>query len=251
MDRRVSDSALISAVLWATFAATVLALDANGRIVNYVQAYWRPVMRLVAVAIMALALSVIVRAWVERRAQAAASLTGHSHMPWVRWLLLIPIVLTVGAAPSPLSSAMLANTTTAGPLETPGVSGRGSLHIDYPPLADGQVAELTLEELSDRFHFGSAQDLAGKTVRIIGFVSHDSRAEEIGGPGAVFLNRFKIYCCAADAIAYSVILSEAGDFSDDQWLDVQATIDPDLSSEHLVLRVESATPIGQPDLPYL
>lgn len=244
-----SSPAAIQAAIWMLFGLLALALVASGRILTYIKGFWIPFMVLAAVAVIALAGSVL---WQEWRAGAPSFAHTHAGEPSVRrvvWILLLPVLLVIFCAPDPLGAALL---TTASSANTPAqrvqVSTAGT--INTVTLARDAVNKLTLEELSDRFTFGDPATLDGVEVEFIGFVSHGD--PRLGGAG-VWVNRYKIYCCAADAISYSVKLEDGPltELTDDQWVRVRGRTQVTPGENKLLIIPSEVTPINPPPNPYL
>ncbi|MBN9645213.1 hypothetical protein ACFSSC_09500 [Corynebacterium mendelii] len=242
-----------SAAVWLVFATMVGALVATGRAGNYVRGFWLPILGVVALAVLVLSAAVLWRGRGQWR-PVGSRLS-------VMWLLVVPVALVSLCAPSPLGAAMLSSTTTGGDnrVARTARAAKASSGISFPELSDSGVNEMTLEELSDRFNFDDPAKLEGKQLSVIGFISHkkvtgvepgrDSDAGPAGGAGQIMLNRFKIYCCAADAIAYTAVLDTEETFDDDTWVTVTGTIVPGQSTP--TLSPASIEPIHQPKAPYL
>lgn len=248
-------------------AATVLGvvglvlgvLAITGVLNNYVQPFFRPIMLVTSVAFLALA------AWsVIAAEQSTAGASDHRHRPMrpAGWLILVPVLIAALAAPDPLGARMIK--AQSGAQANPGherataLSGRNpDGTIAFPPL-DAEVNEITLESLANRYSFGDKGRLLGKRVAVIGF-------GVAGGPGEPpMLARFKIYCCAADALPFQVLLDgsqlgaespgqakpRAGVVESDAWYEVTGTVaEGDQDRARLV--VEKLHQVAQPERPYL
>lgn len=255
-------------VLWLWVAAAVVALALSGRLASYVHPAWRPVMVVVGALIMALCIS----------SMCSGGRTATSGPGRVAWLLLVPVLVLTLAAPPPLGSAMLRATTSG--LQSTRVHAVGRTHMEFAQLSSTAPNPLTVEELNQRFFFAPPGSLEGKVVEVEGFISHLQAPHPSGSAGGtadaagtdtapgqptLYLNRFKIYCCAADAIAYTVGLSTAADFPDDTWVKAQGVVvsappSPDGSAAPTpdgsaaptpVLLVSAITAIAKPEEPYL
>jgi uncharacterized repeat protein (TIGR03943 family) len=87
----------------------------------------------------------------------------------------------------------------------------------------------------------------GYHVKLTGFVTHPE-----AGPGGTFaLTRFATFCCAADAVPYSVQVDpgKADDYPDDTWLTVSGSLVR--SSSGLALRAEEIVRVEEPENPYI
>ena len=93
--------------------------------------------------------------------------------------------------------------------------------------------------------------LAGKPVRVSGFVYRDSRAPE----GWFLVARFVVQCCAVDAtpIGLPVRTVEGSVPKDGAWVAVEGTWDVTevRGARKAVITPTSITPIARPDQPYL
>ncbi|OKL46705.1 hypothetical protein [Boudabousia marimammalium] len=256
------NSALL-AVFWLLVSVFILSLVASGHANNYVQTFWRPFLLLAATLVGLLSLSTL--------GQSLRQASGKNMLrtPWFAYLLLIPAVLVVASAPSPLGAAMLENSTNASSLSgsdggSPSSSAIGAKFqggLDLTPLNPNQPNPLTLEELSDRFNLGDPKELWGKPLRVIGFVSHglpEDAYGDIGEPrkpgqpkAAYQLSRFKIFCCAADGISYSAVIVTDQDIPNDTWLQIDGQIVEDDSLNAVFIKPTRITPIPQPEKPYL
>ncbi|AKK12120.1 TIGR03943 family putative permease subunit [Corynebacterium uterequi] len=251
-------------ILWLLFAVMVTVQIVGGTLARYVRLTWWPLLLIAALIIAVFAVNTLRRTL--RGDAVSHAHDGEPDTSRIQWLLLLPVLLITLCAPSSLGSAMLDNTTTGG-----GQSGtrpnvgvlNASGSIDFPPLDPSGVNELTLEEISDRYTFGEPEALDGQKISFVGFVSH---GDSVGGRDVasgedtatvdadrVLVNRFKIYCCAADAIAYTVQLNGGGDFADDQWVEVEGVANMAASEGgiRLVVDAQSVTPIHSPKVPYL
>ncbi|APT84378.1 TIGR03943 family putative permease subunit [Corynebacterium aquilae] len=253
-DRGVESSPLPTGALvtWIVLGMCGLALVASGRIAYFIKGFWHPVFAVVCALIVLCAAAALL--WRHQQVVTARSRV------WVA--LLVPVALIVVAAPQPLAGSMLSSTTTGDQSRTRQASAAGgaggTAKISFKDLADGQTHELTLEQLSDRFNFGEMSKLAGKSVTFEGFVSPETGRGDVAQPGELFVSRFKIYCCAADAIAYTVAVSGVGDsqgFAPDSWVKVTGTVDGVATEADgrnlLVISADSVSPMSAPKVPYL
>lgn len=129
---------------------------------------------------------------------------GHGHRePRVAWLLVLPVFALLLVAPPPLGSY---------------AAGRAGTSLqevsDFPPLPAGDPARISVLDYATRAVFDDGRSLAGRRVRISGFV-----VIERGEP---YLTRMVVSCCAADARPVKVGMS--GDVPQglpaDSWLEV-------------------------------
>lgn len=236
------------ALAWTIMAITLLAIIANGRVYFYIRAFWIPVLAVVSILILTLATSFLRQAWKQPTASSS-----QTKPPPITWLIIFPALLIVTCAPSPLGASMLTNTSSgtnaaqpSGVQTTPSLPTPGT-PIAYAPLPEGEVTELTLEDLSDRYTFGDPHALLNKNIRIIGFVSHPNGNQS----GEFIVNRYKIYCCAADAISYSATVKWNENFQQDQWVEIEGKVDDNSITGDLTVIANSVKIISEPKVPYL
>ena len=196
--------------------------------------------------------------------------SGHKRFQWTTGAVLIPALLVIAVAPGALGSTMLYNATLGGVASGgPHISATGSATvgakfqggIDDTPLSATSVNELTLEQLLDRFTLADPEQMRGKQIRFVGFVSHYIQPDAYGDIGAApkpgqavatfSVNRFKVFCCAADAIAYSALIISDKDLPDNQWVEVVGTVDVDNSLNAPFIVPTSIKKVPQPEVPYL
>ena len=272
------------ALMWSAVAILVLCLLATGGISTYIRGFWQPLTLVSGILAGGLAFSVL-RPLVRRN---AGSVRGRiTDVSPVAWLILVPVLLVVITSPSPLGAAMLTNTASAVERDTATggadrtrstTSARSGQAITFAPLQRGEVNDLSLEDLHNRITYGSPEDIEGPLIRVSGFISHgaaefvseddiDTDVEEHiapvgpGGPvvsadttddyRGITLNRFRIFCCAADAIAYSARLNGDWEYPDDTWVEVTGRVTSDATGKHPVLTPESVKKINAPRMPYL
>lgn len=98
--------------------------------------------------------------------------------------------------------------------------------------------------------YASAQDLAGKNVKLCGYVYKDAAFPE----NTVLLSRLFISCCTADAsvVGFHVRVENADDFENDEWVCVQGTIQTfsmDYNGEEYALPILTGGTISRCDAP--
>lgn len=224
--------------------ATLLALGfivffmtATGIFTNYLQPWYEVPLFASSAILWFFGLWTLIAA-AEEIDLAGDSVTVHHPAPRIGALILVPVLLVSMAAPGPLGVDALERQPA---LTVPVAEDSG-----FPPLADGQANDMTLKQLLERYEWDDPEDLAGKQLRIVGFVGQESDGQRWS------LNRFGIFCCAADARAYSAHISGAPrperTFA---WVEVVGVIDFDASGELPVLFVESVTEVPVPEEPYL
>lgn len=256
------------ATIVGSLGIILIVMVLTGQINNYLQPSFRPWLLLTGTFLICLAIWTLLS--IRKHTQ---SLTQDNPMRRSSWLMTLPLLIAVIAAPAPLGAAMInsgsigsaegigdgslsASSLPEGPtmevspeyVENPGLCRVGhdeNEMIEYSGLEDDRVNELTIGDIADRFTCGDKDSLNGKQVRISGFLSE-------GSDGHWQLNRYKIFCCAAHALPYSVILvGELEDPVEDQWYEVTGTLNTESSDLIPDLQIEQMQQIPQPQVPYL
>ncbi|MFF2194581.1 TIGR03943 family putative permease subunit [Streptomyces sp. NPDC058157] len=162
---------------------------------------------------------------------------GHGGATHVAWLLAVPALTLMFAAPPALGSYTASRDGAAARVE----------HSAYKnPLPDAPVAPLALEEFIGRSVNGPGT-LRGREVRLLGFVSAGK------DPDTWYLNRLKLSCCAADARTLRVEVHGAEAPDDDSWVEVTGVWRGDrVTAENPVpaMKADAVKPVGQPLNPY-
>ncbi|MGB3687248.1 MAG: TIGR03943 family protein, partial [Ornithinimicrobium sp.] len=182
----------------------------NGLYLNYVKpALWIPLLLAAYVLILMGLYSIILgegRSPTPPLGQDHEDDVGHSHHGGTRigWLLVVPFFLLAAVGPSPLGAYSAVQDDGLVPVTSAD---------DLPPLADGEIAEMSLWMFSSRALFDPGQSLENQRVRLVGFSSP-------GEDGSWVLTRMKLNCCAADGYAIKVAVSGAPDVPTNQWVEV-------------------------------
>jgi uncharacterized repeat protein (TIGR03943 family) len=193
------------AVILLLVGGAVLRTSLTDMYLRYVKQGLRPF--LIAAGLL-LVVAAIMTLWYELRGKsehhAHDDEHGHSHEPWVAWLLVLPVFAMLLVAPQALGSYAADRTGTS--LQQ--VS-------DFPPLPDGDPAKISVLDYASRAVFDEGRSIGARKVRLTGFVL---KAPD----GKPYLARMILTCCAADARPVKVGL--AGDIptglKPDTWLDV-------------------------------
>ncbi|MHB9848944.1 TIGR03943 family putative permease subunit [Streptomyces krungchingensis] len=165
----------------------------------------------------------------------------HSHRePLVSWLLVLPLLALILVAPPALGSYSALRTGTA--LQKP---------LAYPPLGHRDPLPMSLVDYAGRAAYDHGRSLAGRHVRITGFVALDHA-------GTPYLVRMALNCCAADAQPVKIGLSGRIPpvLRPDGWLEVTGTYTGRRSKDPVnggiipFLDVSSANPVQSPRDPY-
>jgi uncharacterized repeat protein (TIGR03943 family) len=176
----------------------------------YVQPGFRPLLLLAAAVLLLLGLIGVVRA--RSRPDAEAGGGGHDHghaAPHVAWLLLLPVAVVLLVAPPALGSFTAAR--QAQQIEVAPEPPVGGIGPDDP---GEDHRTMTLFDYSLHALAGNTSALEDRLVRLTGFVTPRDG-------GGWYVSRIAISCCAADAVAFTVVVdAPQGDLVADQWVEV-------------------------------
>lgn len=134
----------------------------------------------------------------------------HSHSPRIAWLLTLPALALLLFPPPALGSYSAER-------EAAQRAAQGIGH--FAALPAGNPVELTPAEFSSRAIYDSGRSLAGRTVRLTGFVTRDD-------DGTWYVTRLLVACCAADATTSKVEIRDADAPPVDAWVTVTGTWRP-------------------------
>jgi uncharacterized repeat protein (TIGR03943 family) len=199
-------------VLLVGLSAVVMVI--KGTYLHFVKPALLPWLLAAAVVLIALAVASIVR---DLR-HAPTEDHGHTHRPWLVWLLLVPIALTTFVVPPPLGAQGTAPET---------VAATEPARRAFPPLPAGRAPAVPIPDVVMRAAADSANSLDGRLITITGFT--------LRYPDSTDLGRVVIVCCAADAQLARIHLSgpavaEAAGYPEDTWLQLEGTLVPGTSS---------------------
>ena len=177
---------------------------------------------------------------VRRRAQPDPELVAeeqteheHHHSRRAPWLVMAPLLVLLVVAPGPLGASAASSAQRAV------VADSGT----YPPVGakvDGAVP-MTLAEYTSRALDDPAHSLTGVPVRLVGFVA---KAKDGNG---FTLNRFTIFCCAADAEIQQIrILGLPDTLPDNTWVALVGTWPPGSAP---AAGADSSAPVDPNDVP--
>jgi uncharacterized repeat protein (TIGR03943 family) len=135
----------------------------------------------------------------------------HAHLPPVAWLLLLP-VLAIYLVPPPAlgSDAVLRESELA-------VGPSAEL---FPPLPPGDPVVLTPREAVDRVLYEPGSEVLEREVRVVGFAVPDPET------GGWYVARISLACCAADGVAYRILVEGEPPPPADQWVSVTGRLQP-------------------------
>ena len=174
---------------------------------------------------------------------------GHADHDGLSWftvaLLILPLVCGFALPPKPL-----------------GVSTAAQRGVEVTPLGRADdVVEFRVSSRPETYNIKDwvtamrsdpdPESLAGKAVRVSGFVYHDSRLPE----GWFLVARFVVQCCAVDATPIGLPVRTAGGTvpNEGTWIAIDGLWDvAEIGRERkAVVTPTSVTPIKRPDQPYL
>ena len=158
-------------------------------------------------------------------------------------LLLVPLVVAL-AVPDPelgsLAAGRKSNRADPSAIEVD-TSG------DFEPIKNPSLRDISYAEFSPRFSRVTGVG-EGSAVKLMGFVDDTGAGPE----GTFELTRFRITCCAADAMPFSVAVdpgaSGSPDLSTDDWVEVSGTLEE--RGRRLVLEADTLRPTSEPKDPY-
>ncbi len=232
---------LTSSLLLVLLGGVTLRVSLTDAHLAYVQGAFRPFLVAAAVVLLALGVAGAVRARPGRAGPAADghAADGHGHGPRVVWLLLAPVAVLLLVAPPALGSFTAGRQPQQVVAEEPVAVGLGpdDPGQDHTTLPLSAYAIRALAEDTSAFE--------GRQVRLTGFVT----PREGGG---WYVSRIQIQCCAADAVAFTVVVDgPQGDLAADQWVDVVGTWAPPVPHptrgwDEPVIDPVSVTPVDPP-----
>ncbi|GIH24917.1 TIGR03943 family protein [Acrocarpospora phusangensis] len=184
---------------------------------NYVKPGFRPFLVAAGLVVFVLGLVGVYQEWRKNSHEDEHEHGhGHGHGPGVAWLLTLPVFAIFLIAP-PALGAFAARSE-----EVPARPPVAALDA-YAPLASGQVTAMPLGEFIGRAWGDSGRSLAGRQVRLTGFVVPSKKKDRW------YVARIQIACCAADGIPLKVAVLDADAPPENTWVEVTGTwVDPKL-----------------------
>ncbi|WP_127503764.1 TIGR03943 family putative permease subunit [Actinoplanes solisilvae] len=233
-------SRLTQGVLLLLFGGALLRASFTDLYLRYVKEGLQPFLIATGVLLVAAAVMTI---WYSFRSSRHSASEEHDHAPGVGWLLILPVLGLLLVAPPALGSyaASQAGSVVAAPV------GDSS----YPPLPEGDPAELSILDYASRALFDSGKSLSGRDLRMTGFIT-------TAPDGKPMLARIVLSCCAADGRPIKLGLSGSApiDVPADTWVEVvgvytaQTTKDPVNNVDVAFLEVKTWKEVPQPKQPY-
>jgi uncharacterized repeat protein (TIGR03943 family) len=202
--------------------ALLLLLGLSAAIITVTGAYTRyvkpsilPWLAAVAVLLIVLAVSAIIRDLRRGRDDGTGpdEHPSHAHRRGIGWLIAVPILLLAFVVPPALgaqAAAPLAVTLSPNELRQP-----------FPPLPAGRAPELSLKEVMKRVALDSAGTLTSRLITVVGFTLKDASGTDLA--------RITIFCCAADAQLGRLHLrgpaaASAAELPDNTWIRAEGTV---------------------------
>lgn len=258
--RRSATAEALASTCLLTLATVQFGMLTSGRFTNYLQAWFKPYLLVATVAMIALAIWTLLTAsdtLDDATSQSAEddaptddapASDSHTHnhghaTPRVSVLLLVPALVFAIAAPAALGTDAAAKQAPVDPKRIVGAEP-----VDFDPLPDHGITELTVQDYADRYYWGRPEELGDKQVRMLGFVGEGKNPDGQGWS----VNRFRIYCCAADANLFSVDISGVDKpEGENVWVQVEGFYDAPASNEVPTLKATSLQIVPEPEEPYL
>ncbi|MFI2348800.1 TIGR03943 family putative permease subunit [Streptomyces sp. NPDC019443] len=214
---------------------------------RYVKAGLRPLLLVAGIVLIVAAIATV---WYELRPRATKESrpergrhdqSSHAHRePRVSWLLVLPLLALILAAPPALGSYSAMRTGTA--LQPP---------WGFPTLSASDPLRLSVVDYAGRAVYDHGRSLGDRRIRVTGFITLDRS-------GAPYLTRMVLNCCAADAQPVKIGLSGQipAVLQPDTWLEVtgtytsQRTKDPVNDGVIPFISVSQARPVPAPHNQY-
>jgi putative membrane protein len=221
--------------IWSTFFAY---LWISNEMMRYLgpRTYW--VVPFGCITLGAAAIAQLASVWRERGSGRGTSAMSRGDVIGIA-ALLVPIVAVL-TVPSANLGALAVSRKAPGTGATSALAAPSASEPGRPPsFIDVHYANES-EEYAQSLGIGE-----GTELDLLGFVSQPSN-----DAGEFMLTRFYVSCCAADAIPYSVKVTDGGtDHAGDIWLRVRGSLAYD--GEEYRLTAESVEEVEEPDNQYL
>lgn len=226
--------ALIETVLLFLTGVLLLSKALRGVLAFYIHPRYTTLVIIAAVVLIGIGLSRVRAVFTERPEAWRGRGTVYA-------LLLIPILFGTLIPAQPLGTDTLMSRVTLG--STLGGVQRGDLPSD--DTASWSLLDWAIATSTDR------TPALGSPVRVEGFVFQPNAADATG----VYVARYVVSCCAADASGVGLPLIGAGasGLSNDSWVSVEGELTQTTigGTQQPAILVRSITPISQPSNPYL
>ncbi len=235
---------MLPTLLWLSYFAALLRL---GALPNLLVAWQRPWVVVAMVTFAALALM----AWRWGRASSGHSESANASglaavLPTLVHLIPLFLLWSIGARPLSAHAATM----------TLGTAPTGAVAPAPAPTPLPNATPATLGDLYD-----AAWNQTGKRVSVLGLIIRPTSEMIAGMPPDLqarhpqaLLYRFRIYCCAADAVPLGAVLIgvDPGRFPDDTWVQAVGTFTPPADQSQIgTFTVEAISSAPEPNDPYL
>jgi uncharacterized repeat protein (TIGR03943 family) len=225
----------LKAIVLGGWAAFFIWLLLSGEVYRYIgqRTYW-----VVIFGAICLTLAALGHVWLTTRRQRQRAAPGEI----VGLAVLLAPIFLVALIPAPSLGSLAASRRLS--------SGSGAASALNPAaLQPGE--EITYQELS--YAAGSSEYAAalglseGYEVELTGFVSD----ADIEVPGALALTRFAIFCCAADAVPFTVPVKtpQGANYPRDTWLHVKGALHQE--DDAWIVEAERVAEVDEPANSYL
>jgi uncharacterized repeat protein (TIGR03943 family) len=198
----------VGGVLLVLVGGAVLRISVGDVYLRYVKESLRPWLLVSGAILVLLGLLTLVDVWRASRTPRSSgptdgrgdagrlgTATDDDHgAPRAAWLLLLPVLAIFLVAPPALGAYSAER-------ETAVVTAPASDSV-FPPLPAGDPVDLLLSDFASRAIWDDGRTLEGRVVQLTGFVS-------AAPDGGWYLTRLSLSCCAADAIATKVTVTDA------------------------------------------
>jgi uncharacterized repeat protein (TIGR03943 family) len=177
--------------------------------------------------------------------EGAGQASALGRVSWGGLLLVsLPFLLGVLITPRPLGAAALSNREVS-------LESLTSVAIQERTAVPRTAERTVLDWLIEFQRADNPADLSGQEAQVIGFVYRDSRFAD----DTFMAGRFIVSCCVADADPIGLIVqsAEAGQFAEDQWLEIRGAFQMGTfdGQETPLLIATEINPVGPPAQPYL
>lgn len=238
---RAAGAGLLLVLVGVAVVRTIL----GGQLTSYV----KPVMTLPLLATAAILAYVGYRRWEAAALGLETGDTGDSHgdghqthIPWVAWLLVVPVVALLGSPPPALSAdAAIRQGPTQPSAQQAAI---------FPPLPAGDPVPLSTREAIERAVYEPESGIYDREVSIDGFAVPQE-------DGSWSLARMGLQCCAADAVAWSIPVDAAAAApAEGEWVRLTGRLRPGSpapSGDFVLPEIvaETVEPISEPADPYV
>ena len=226
---RIGFARMLVLALWSGFFAWLLI---SGEVYRYIGPRTRWVVLLGAVM---LGLGAAAQAWSQR---SAGDVKWSANEILALAAFMAPLAVIVLIPRPSLGSEAAARKST-------GLVGASSF---VPvPQANGEISFPEIAYASESPDYATTVGIFdGFEIKLTGFVTHPDG----GRDGTFALTRFETFCCAADAVPYSVTV-DSGDenYPEDSWLTISGALVNE--GNEYVLRAERIKETEEPDNPYI